>query len=788
MRWIKLVLWRGLWALLSLGLVVVFVLAAGFLFLNSQLPTVDSLRDVQLQEPLRVYTADGKLISSFGEKRRIPVPIDEVPPLLIQAILATEDQRFYHHPGIDIYGLARAAVELARTGEKTQGGSTITMQVARNFFLSNKKTYLRKINEILLAIKIDRELSKDKILELYLNKIYLGSRAYGVAAAAQVYYGKSLGELTLAQMAMIAGLPKAPSAINPLNNPTAAIKRRSHVLSRMLSEGYITQEQYDEAISQPLSAKYHEQEVDLQAPYVAEMIRQALYANFGEETYTRGYHVYTTLDSKVQQAANQALRDGLLNYEQRHGYRGSETNLAPVTADRRAEIIKALRDTPSFNEVRPGVVTQVNEQSIDVMLADERVVTIDWSGLSWARKRLRNGYYGRTPKKAAEIVKTGDVVYVYQQADKHWRLTQLPEVEGSLIAMRPKDGAVQALVGGFSYQKSNFNRAMQAERQPGSSFKPFVYAAALAKGLTLATVINDAPIILDDPSLETYWRPQNHNHKFYGPTRLRDGLMRSRNLVSIRLLEGIGISDTIDFLTQFGFDPAQLPRALSLALGSLTLTPMQLTAGYAVIANGGYQVKPYLIDKITDSKGEILLAAQPRQACNNCGNPAPQVLDERVAYLISSVLSDAVKRGTGRAAQVLKRDDLAGKTGSTNDFYDAWFAGYNADLLATVWVGYDQPRSLREYGAKAALPVWVDFMGQALQGKPNAPIRQPMGIEIAEIDPKTGLAAAPGQTDSIIEYFRVELVPEPEVDTGLMEYYQSQSAEPRRRNFLQRLF
>jgi penicillin-binding protein 1A len=788
MRWIKLVLWRGLWALLSLGLVLVFVLAAGFLFLNSQLPTVDSLRDVQLQEPLRVYTADGKLISSFGEKRRIPVPIDEVPPLLIQAILATEDQRFYHHPGIDIYGLARAAVELARTGEKTQGGSTITMQVARNFFLSNKKTYLRKINEILLAIKIDRELSKDKILELYLNKIYLGSRAYGVAAAAQVYYGKSLGDLTLAQMAMIAGLPKAPSAINPLNNPTAAIKRRGHVLSRMLSEGYITQEQYDEAMSQPITAKYHEQEVDLQAPYVAEMIRQALYANFGEETYTRGYHVYTTLDSKAQQAANQALREGLLNYEQRHGYRGSETNLAPVTAERRADIINALRDTPTFNEVKPGVVTQVNEQSIDVMLADERVITIDWSGLSWARKRLRNGYYGRTPQKAGEIVKTGDVVYVYQQTDKHWRLTQLPEVEGSLIAMRPKDGAVQALVGGFSYQKSNFNRAMQAKRQPGSSFKPFVYAAALAKGLTLATVINDAPIILDDPSLETYWRPQNHNHKFYGPTRLREGLMRSRNLVSIRLLEGIGISDTIDILTQFGFDPAQLPRSLSLALGSLTLTPMQLTAGYAVIANGGYQVKPYLIDKITDSKGEILLAAQPRQACDNCGNPAPHVLDERVTYLISSVLSDAVKRGTGRAAQVLKRDDLAGKTGSTNDFYDAWFAGYNADLLATVWIGYDQPRSLREYGAKAALPVWVDFMGQALQGQPNAPIRQPLGIEIAEIDPKTGRAAEPGQTDSIIEYFRVELVPEPEVDTGLMEYYQSQSTEPQRRNFLQRLF
>jgi penicillin-binding protein 1A len=787
MRWIKLVLWRGLWALLSLGLVVVFVLAAFFLFLNSQLPTVDSLRDVQLQEPLRVYTADGKLITSFGEKRRVPVTIDKIPPLLIQAILATEDQRFYNHPGIDIYGLARAAVELARTGEKTQGGSTITMQVARNFFLSNKKTYLRKLNEILLAIKIDRELPKDKILELYLNKIYLGSRAYGVAAAAQVYYGKSLSGLTLAQMAMIAGLPKAPSAINPLANPTAAIKRRSHVLSRMLSEGYITQAQYDEAIVQPITAKYHEQEIDVQAPYVGEMIRQALYANFGEETYTRGYHVYTTLDSRAQQAANLALREGLLNYEQRHGYHGAATNLAPVTTERHADIIEALQNIPTYNELKPGVVTQVNEQSIDVMLIDERVISIDWPGLSWARKRLRNGYYGRSPKQAGEIVKSGDVVHVYQQADKHWRLTQLPEVEGSLIAMRPKDGAVRALVGGFSYQKSNFNRAMQAKRQPGSSFKPFVYAAALAKGLTLATVINDAPIILDDPSLETQWRPQNHNHKFYGPTRLRDGLMRSRNLVSIRLLEGIGISDTIELLTQFGFDPAQLPRSLSLALGSLTLTPMQLTAGYAIIANGGYQVKPYLIDKITDSKGEILLAAQPRQACSDCSNPAPQVLDERVAYLISSVLRDAVKHGTSRAAQVLKRDDLAGKTGSTNDFFDAWFAGYNADLLATVWVGFDQPRSLREYGAKAALPVWIDFMRLALQGQPSAPVAQPLGIEIAEIDPKTGLAAEPGQTDSIIEYFRAELVPEPEVDTGLMEYYQSQS-EPKRRNFLQRLF
>ncbi|NKB46991.1 MAG: PBP1A family penicillin-binding protein [Legionellales bacterium] len=787
MSWIKLFFRRGLWALLSLMLAFLVILALGYLYLNSQLPTVDTLREVQLQEPLRVYTRDGKLITTFGEKRRIPITIDEVPPQLIQAILATEDQRFYSHPGIDIYGLARAAIELAKTGEKVQGGSTITMQVARNFFLSNKKTYLRKVNEILLAIKIDRELSKDKILELYLNKIYLGNRAYGVAAAAKVYYGKPLSELTLAQLAMIAGLPKAPSAINPLANPKAAFKRRNHVLSRMLEEGYITQQQYNEAITEKISAIYHGPNIEVHAPYVGEMIRQALYSNFGEQAYTRGYHVYTTVDSRLQQIANATLQHGLIQYEQRHDYRGAETQLAPLTTANRAATLKALQTLPTYHPVFPAIVTDIQAQSIQVMLANEQIITINWDGLAWARKRLPNGHWDRKPTQSSDIVKLGDVIRVYQTENHRWQLTQIPEIEGSLIALRPQDGAIQALVGGFSYQKSNFNRATQAKRQPGSSFKPFIYAAALAKGFTLATMINDAPIILDDPSLETQWRPQNHNRKFYGPTRLREGLIRSRNLVSIRLLEGIGIVDTIDFLAQLGFDAATLPRTLSLALGSLTATPMELTAGYAIIANGGYRITPYLIHQITDSQGEILLAAQPGTACKNCANPAPQVMDERVAYLISSALSDTITRGTGRAAQVLNRQDLAGKTGSTNDFFDAWFSGYNANLLTTIWLGFDQPKSLREYGSRAALPIWIDFMRHALFNQPHAPIPQPLGIDIAEIDPASGQLANPGQTDSIIEYFREELVPQPVTDTGWMDYYQSQS-KPERENLWRRLF
>ncbi len=758
--------WRkGLWALVSLFFLLLVCISLLYLYLESQLPPVDSLKTVHLQVPLHVYTQDGFLIQEYGEKRRIPLHYEEIPQTLVRAVLATEDQRFFEHPGVDIMGLGRATIRMIKTGTKSQGGSTITMQVARNFFLSRKKTFLRKFNEILLAIKIDRELSKEKILELYLNKIYLGNRAYGVGAAAKVYYGKDLKDLTLAELAMIAGLPQAPSTQNPIVDPIAAKKRRDHVLERLLEEKYITEPQYQAAIKEAITAKYHGANIEVSAPYVAEMIRQSLYDHFGAQAYTKGYNVYTTIKGPLQLAANDVVTANLLAYDLRHGYRGPVARARLIDMKTPKSIHKLLAPYPFIANMQAALILKVEDKEVSGITGQGQNFTIDWPGLSWARPALKKGWVGKAPSSAKQILKMGDIIYLRQQ-NEHWQLAQIPQVEAALVALNPNNGSLEALVGGFSFQKSKFNRATQSERQPGSSFKPFIYAAALNKGYSLATIVNDAPVVVDDPSQANLWRPHNVNLSFNGPTRLKDALVHSRNLVSIRVLDDIGFDYAIDFLTQFGFRKQRLPKALSLALGSLTVSPLDLTAAYAVFANGGYKIEPYLIDHITDNDGKILLQAKPSLVCDDCdiakmdpSTLAPRVISADIAFLMNSALKDVIQQGTARAAISLNRHDIAGKTGTTNEQIDAWFAGFNRNLVVTTWVGFDSPQSLHEYAANLALPMWIDFMKIALNKLPEVELAQPENVVAVPIDPLTGLLAKYKKANAIIEYFRETEVP-----------------------------
>lgn len=756
----KLTSWgtKALWALMSLLFVVLIVFSFLYIYVQSQLPNVESLKTVRLQVPLRIFTQDGKLIQEYGEKRRIPLSYDEIPKTLVYALIATEDQRFFEHPGVDIFGLSRAALKLVATGTKSQGGSTITMQVARNFFLSRKKTFLRKFNEILLAIKIDRELPKEKILELYLNLVYLGNRAYGVGAAAEIYYGKPLKELNLAQLATLAGLPQAPSTQNPVINPKAAKKRRDHVLERLYEEKYITKAQFDEALAQPVKATYHGSPVEVSAPYVAEMIRQSLYEHFGAKAYTRGYSVYTTIDSALQQTANAVMAEHLLAYDKRHGYRG------PVATEKVIDK-KSLAKYPDINAFQPAIIKQVNHQSATALLKSGQEVNILWDGMVWARPALKKGYVGRVPDAASELLHQGDIVYL-QNKNGQWLLSQIPQIEGALVAMNPQNGGIKALTGGFDFNSNKFNHATQANRQPGSSFKPFLYAAALDKGYTLATLINDAPIVVDDPSQPAVWRPHNVNRTFGGFVRLKEALVHSRNLVSIRILQDISIDYAVNFLNRFGFQKNQLPKALSLALGTLSVTPLDLTRAYAVFANGGFKVEPYLIDHMTDNASKVILKSQPSLVCNPCDYKktpgdliAPRVLSEETTFLMNSALKEVVQRGTAHAATVLNRKDIAGKTGTTNDQVDAWFAGFNAQLVTTVWMGYDNPQSLHEFAANLALPVWIDFMRVALSNLPETNLPQPEKIVAVQIDPHTGNLANPDKQNTVVEYFREQDVP-----------------------------
>ncbi|CAI8852015.1 MULTISPECIES: penicillin-binding protein 1A [Burkholderia] len=708
-------------ALIGVAAMCVALVVAGGLVLGYALvvawpnmPSLDALTDYRPKVPLRIYTSDHVLIGEFGEERRDIVHFKEVPDSLKKAILAIEDARFYDHGGVDLTGIARAGFVALTNGHASQGASTITMQVARNFFLSSEKTYTRKIYEMLLAYRIERALTKDQILEVYMNQIYLGQRAYGFASAARVYFGKDLKDITLAEAAMLAGLPKAPSAYNPVVNPKRAKVRQEYILQRMLELNFITREQYDEAVAQPLVVKGAGREFSVHAEYVAEMVRQMMYAQYREETYTRGFNVVTTIDSADQQVAYTALRKGIMDYERRHGYRGPEGFIElPAGADDREQAIDdALLEHPDNGELIAAVVTAATPRQITVAFIDGSTATIEGDNLRFASGALSAN---AQPNRR---IRPGAIVRVVKNDAGKWSITQLPQVEGAFISIVPQDGAIRSLVGGFDYNKNKFNHVTQAWRQPGSSFKPFIYSASLDKGLGPATVINDGPLYFS--AAETGgqpWEPKNYGGGFEGPMSMRTALQRSRNLVSIRILNQIGTKYAQQYITRFGFDADRHPAYLPMALGAGQVTPLQMAGAYSVFANGGFRVNPYLIAEVTDPNGAIVARAQPLIAEQN----APRAIDARNAYVTNSLLQSVAQRGTGARTNVLKRTDLAGKTGTTNDSHDAWFAGYQHTLAAIAWIGYDNPRSLgdRETGGGLSLPVWIEYMGAALKGVPE---------------------------------------------------------------------
>ncbi|WP_075357865.1 penicillin-binding protein 1A [Caballeronia sordidicola] len=719
---LRLMLWFvGLIAVMAI--VGALIVGYALVVMGPNLPSLDAITDYRPKVPLRIYTADHVLIGEFGEERRRIARFDEIPDQMKKAVLAIEDYRFYEHGGVDFVGIARAGVSDIMHGGASQGASTITMQVARNFFLSSEKTYTRKIYEMLLAYKIERALTKDQILELYMNQIYLGERSYGFASAARVYFGKDLKDLTLAECAMLAGLPKAPSAYNPVVNPKRAKIRQQYILKRMLDLKYITQEQFDQASAEELHARVAGTEYSVHAEYVAEMVRQMMYAQYKDETYTRGFSVTTTIDSADQDAAYRAVRKGVMDYERRHGYRGPEgfVNLPANPDDRDEAIDDALADHPDNGDIIAGVVTSVNPKQVVVEFVNADPATITGDGLRFVATALRSN------ATQALKIKPGSIVRVMKDAKENWTITQLPQVEGALVSLVPQDGAIRALIGGFDYNKNKFNHATQAWRQPGSSFKPFIYSASLEKGLGPATIINDAPLYFPPTSPgQQAWEPKDDDQPD-GPMSMRMALQKSKNLVSIRILSFIGTKYAQDFVTQkFGFDADKTPPYLPLALGAGLVTPLQLAGGYSVFANGGSRINPYLIGEIADARGTVISRANPLLA----GNNAPQTLEPRNAYVMNSLLHSVATAGTGSGTNMLKRNDLQGKTGTTNDAKDGWFAGYQHQLVAVAWMGYDQPKSLggREFGAQLALPIWVEFMQRALAKIPQQPMEMPEGL------------------------------------------------------------
>jgi penicillin-binding protein 1A len=841
-----------------------------YLYLAPSLPSVESLKNIQLQTPLRIYSKDEKLIAEFGEKRRNPVTFEDVPPAFYNALIAAEDENFYSHNGVDLKGLARAAYGLITTGKKKSGGSTITMQVAKNYYLSSAKTFTRKFTEILLALHIEQELSKTEILELYVNKMYLGKRAYGVESAAQVYYGKSIKDLNLAQLAMIAGLPQAPSAANPINNPERAHYRRNYVLARMFTAEFITQEEFDIAGSEPVTAKYHGLSTEIEAPYVAEMVRSEMLKRYPDNLYTKGYRVTTSIDSRLQVAAQRSIRSGLHNYDRKHGLRHQFTQMPILILSEQQQVevmiaseawtdgdpipsqdkyidlppsptelnlsawLSQIKDKPTPGNLLWAVVTDINTDTQEASLAlkDRSIITIPIERYSWARKYIGVNELGPKITAADQLFSIGQQALVQKEKggikdkganlDTYW-LAQEPAAQASLVSFDPQTGGLKALVGGYDYSRSKFNRSIQADRQPGSSFKPFVYSAGLESGFTPASIMNDAPVVFDDDSLEAIWRPENYSGQFFGPTRLRQALYKSRNLVSIRLLSRTGIGRTIRYISNIGIPKSKLNRDLSLALGSSGLTPFEMASAYNSLANGGHKVTPHFILTVEDNEGATLFEHQSELVCELCletinnhkkflkeyaltnpngplldgindiskaidesllGNSsaealedniplslkaftaqypplAPKVMDSRVNYLMYTMLKDVIKRGTGKRALALKRNDLAGKTGTTNDQKDAWFSGFNSNLVANVWVGFDNPKTLGKsaFGSNTALPIWVDYMGTALQGMADSPLKRPDGLVSVRIDPDTGNRAYPGQGNAIFETFRVENVP-----------------------------
>jgi penicillin-binding protein 1A len=780
MKWLARLFKYGIILGLLGALLGTAAILGAYYYLAPDLPAAESLKEVRFQVPLRVYSADGRLIAEFGEKRREPLSFQQIPPTMVSAFLAAEDDAFFSHPGVDYRGLLRAGVQLALTGEKRQGGSTITMQVARNFFLSPEKTYLRKLNEIFLAIKIEQQLGKEEILSLYLNKIYLGHRSYGVGAAAQIYYGKRVDELDLAQTAMIAGLPKAPSRYNPVTDPERALIRRNYVLGRMHELGFISAEQYSQAAAEPISAGLHTANVEVEAPYVAEMARAFMVDKFGDDAYTSGYRVYTTIDNRLQAAANNALRNALDAYDQRHGYRGPVERLGLLPATE--EWDKLLLQTTRISGLPAALVVALDETQAQAYIGDGQTVSISLEGLAWARRYIDEDHRGPAPKTPTDVLAVGDIIRVQaitlKDGTPGWRLAQAPAVSGAFVALSPRDGSLSALVGGYDYNQSKFNRAVQAERQPGSGFKAFIYSAALEHGYTPASIINDAPVVFDDPGLEASWRPENYSGKFFGPTRLRYALTKSRNLVSIRLLRAMGIRPALQHAARFGFDTDKLPHNLSLALGSGSVTPLEMARGYAVLANGGYLIEPYFIHRV-EQDDQVVFESTPATVCVDCEQPdtppavadavteaelpaAPRVIPAENRFLMYSMMQDVITQGTARRARVLGRKDLAGKTGTSNDQRDAWFNGYNQSLVAIGWVGFDANTKLGrgEVGGRAALPAWIDFMKVALRGIPDVPPQMPDNMVTVRIDPETGLRALAGMPDSIFEVFRADHVPD----------------------------
>jgi penicillin-binding protein 1A len=740
------------------GLVLMGLALMGFVLLLAYptLPSIASLTEYQPKIPLRVYTADGVLIGEFGEERRSVVAIDEVPALMKDAIIAAEDERFYQHTGVDYLGVLRAAYSNLAAGGKTQGASTITMQVARNFFLSREKTLTRKLYEALLAFKIESGLSKDQILELYVNQIYLGQRAYGFAAAAQVYFGKTLGQLNVAETAMLAGLPKAPSTYNPVVNPKRAKQRQLYVLRRMHELGHLDDLQYADAQKTPLSVKRGEiSEYAVHAEYVAEMVRQMLFERYPEEVYSRGFRVYTTITRQDQEAAYAALRAGLLEYDRRHGYRGPEGYVDLKDKDEEG-YEEALQDHPDSDSILAALVLEASPKQVKVYRRGGETVTLSPEGLRFAARMLDN------TAPPSRRIRRGSIIRIEKDEKSRWSIIQLPEAEAAFISVNPQDGAVRSLVGGFDFNRNQYNHVTQAWRQPGSSFKPFIYSASLEKGFTPATVINDAPVVVDAAMTGgQIWEPKNYDGKYEGPMRMRTALAKSKNMASIRILQAIGTQYAQDYITRFGFDAERHPPYLTLALGAGSVTPWQMARAYSVFATAGYRVEPYIVQKVVDDRGNVLAQAQPAQA----GDESLRVIDVRNAFIIDSMMHDVIRSGTAARAMALGRFDLAGKTGTTNDYVDAWFAGYHPTLAAVAWVGFDQPKKLgtSETGSVAALPIWMDYMSKALVGAPVMVMNAPEGLISVRVN-ENGLQSAEGRP----EYFFRENVPpeQPAVDVG----------------------
>jgi penicillin-binding protein 1A len=754
----------------ALILVVTFALACTYVYLAPSLPTAEQMHNIEMTVPLRVYDRNGDLISQFGEERRIPLQYEDIPLLVRQAVLAAEDDRFFEHSGVDWMGFGRALFKVVVSRSAVQGGSTITQQAARQLFLTLDKTLRRKLAELFLTWRMEKDFTKEQILSLYLNKIFFGERSYGIAMAAETYYNKKVGELTVGQAATLAGTIQRPTR-NPVTSPKWAEARRSYVLGRMLKLGYIDQAAADAAAKEPVASRGYAPLTDVEADYVGELVRQEIVRRFGPEAVNAGYKAYTTIDGPRQTAANFAARQGLLDYDQRHGYRGRLDKVELSSTPQAEELDEKLEAYRPINMLRPAIVTQAAGTSAEVYIRDQGAARINWDGMLWAN---RPG--GPAPGKAEDVIKRGDVVFVTTDGKGTARLAQLPEAQSALVALDPKDGAIVAMVGGFDFSTNQFNRAKQAQRQPGSGFKPFIYSAALDHGLTPATMVLNAPPVFDESSdSEVRWRPKNSGGEISGEVRLREGLTRSLNYVAIRLLLRIGIETAVEHAAKFGFDPDALPRNYTLALGTLSASPLQMATGYAVFANGGFKVDPYLITRIEDEHGKVVFEEHPKVVCAGCDDPgspdfnrvpqqlrAPRVLSAQNAWLTSDLLHSVATVGTGRRTTQLGRDDLSGKTGTTDEAVDNWFNGFNSQLVASAWVGFDDQRSLgeREEGSSTAVPLWMYFMREALKGMPSSRMERPPGLIDVKISPTTGEVLDPDDPAGIPEVFMADPLPE----------------------------